>query len=342
MGKRIRVGVVGCGRWCKNYHLPILTDTMSDLYEVVGVCDAMDALAAEVAGLTGAPAYARVEDLIDGADPELVYVVTKPPTTHHAVGRVALQAGRHLFVEKPMCETAAECDELIALAREHRRVLAVHHNRRWEVPFLVAQDVVRKRTLGEPYYVLSNHASSWCGPADLLVDWGIHIADQALRIGAPSQPVEVSCLVRNPSDAGNSGPWRASVRFASGLVVDLFQMLVPAGALPRWLVSGHEGSCAINPPYDMHNQTDQLRIEITEITGGREFGDKAPVTVSLDLTHYHELLHRTIAEGAPPAVAPEQARNAVALSNLLVEAAGRQQAVRVDPDQWIDEPDSLM
>ncbi|MBM4084612.1 MAG: Gfo/Idh/MocA family oxidoreductase, partial [Planctomycetes bacterium] len=243
MSRTVTVGLVGCGRWCKNYHVPLLTKAMADRFKVVGVCDAAKESAQEVAALTAAPAFDRVEDLIAAVDPELVYVVTKPPSTHFAVARLALAAGKHVFMEKPMCETADQCDDLIELARRHRRLLAVHHNRRWEVAYLVARRVLADGLVGKPYYVLSNHPSTWCGPADLLMDWGIHIADQALRVAAPARPVEVSCLVRHVEDpATRSGPWRASVRFDNGLMVDLFQMLVRPGALPKWLVCGDAGS----------------------------------------------------------------------------------------------------
>lgn len=340
MSRAVTVGLVGCGRWCKSYHVPILTDAMADRYKVVGVCDAAEALAQEAAELTGAPAFGRVEDLIAAADPELIYIVTKPPSTHHEVAKAALLAGKHVFMEKPMCETPGQCDELIALARQHGRLLAVHHNRRWEVAFRVAQRVAADGMVGEPYYIMSNHPTVWCGPADLLMDWGIHIADQALRVAAPAKPVEVCCMVYNVAEPEcNSGPWRAWLRFDSGLVVDLFQVLVAPGALPKWLVVGREGSCTINPPFDVRNQTETLEVDVGGIQRGREAEDTPAFKVTLDLVHYHELLHRAIVHGAALHVAPETARNAVALSNLLIEAARRQRALPVAADAWIDEPE---
>ena len=338
MSRRVTVGLVGCGGWCKNYHVPLLTEAMSDQYQVVGVCDTVEELAREGADLTGAPAFAQVGELVAKTDAELVYIVTKPPATHHEVGREALEAGRHVFMEKPMCETVEQCDELIELARRHERLLAVHHSRRWEVPFMVAQRVVADGLVGRPYYVMSSHPSSWCGPADLLMDWGIHISDQALRIGAPAKPVEVSCVVRHVEEPETrSGPWRASVRFDNGLVVDLFQMLIAPGALPKWQVCGHEGSCTINPPFDVRNETGTLEVDLDAIQRGREVDDTPAFKLTLELVHYHEMLHRAIVDGAPLSVAPEGARNAVALSNLLIDAARAQRSLSVDSSVWINE-----
>jgi len=320
--------------------MPLLTETMADRYRVVGVCDAVAELAGEVAETAGAPAFADVRALIEGADPELVYIVTKPPSTHYDVARTALEADRHVFMEKPMCETVAQCDELIALARRRGRLLAVHHNRRWEVPYLAAKRVMEKGLVGEPYYVMSNHPTIWCGHADLLVDWGIHIADQCLRIGAPAHPVEVSCLVYSTEHAATrSGPWRAWVRFDGGLVVDLFQLLVAPGSFPKWQVCGREGACTLSPPFDVVNRTESLSVPVGGIQRGREAEDTPAFEVALDLVHYHELLYQAIVDGAPLPVAPEGARNAVALTNLLVDAARAQRSLPVDPAVWMKESD---
>lgn len=338
MERKVDIGVVGCGNWCTNYHLPLLTGEMSDRYKVVGVCDLIPERARQASELTGAPAFTDAAELLATTDPELVYIVTKPPATHHAVARLALQSGRHVFMEKPMCETVEQCDELIALARSRSRLLAVHHNRRWEVPFRAAQRVLDDGLVGEPYCVLSNHPTIWCGPADLLMDWGIHIADQCLRIAAPALPVELSCLVQNRDDpATRSGPWRAWVRFDNGLVVDLFQMLTAPGVLPKWQVWGQTGACTVSPPYDVVNRTETLQVQLQGIQRGREADDTPEFALTIDLVHYHELLHRTLTAGAPLPVAPEEARNAVALSNLLIDAARQNRFVSVDSSYWMKE-----
>ena len=338
MSRVVTVGLVGCGNWCRNYHLPLLLEKMPDRFRVVGVCDKIAERTASAAELTHAPGFGSVEELLKATDPELVYIVTKPPTMHYEVARVALQAGKHVFTEKPMCATAAQCDELIALARQKSRILTVHHNRRWEVPFLVARRVLTDGLVGTPYYVMSSHPSTWCGPADLLVDWGIHIADQILQVAAPAKPVEVSCVVCNPPEAGTrSGPWRATVRCDTGLAVDAFQLLLAPGAMPKWLVCGSTGSCTMSVPFDVRMETGPVDVEIPSLQRGREGKDEPAFTLRIDQVHYHELLHRAIVDGAPVPVAPAGARNAVALSSLLVEAATSQRTVTVPAGYWLKE-----
>jgi predicted dehydrogenase len=58
-------------------------------------------------------------------------VITTPTHTHAAIVRAALEAGKHVVVEKPFTATAAEADALVQLASQHKRLLAVYHNRRW-------------------------------------------------------------------------------------------------------------------------------------------------------------------------------------------------------------------
>lgn len=64
------------------------------------------------------------------AAPLDLVLITTPTHTHAAIARAALEAGKHVVVEKPFTATAAEADALVQLAREHKRLLAVYHNRR--------------------------------------------------------------------------------------------------------------------------------------------------------------------------------------------------------------------
>lgn len=84
--------------------------------------------------------------LADGAVD--VVVLCTPPPTHFSFARAALEAGKHVLVEKPFVPTAAEAESLAALARERGRVLCVYQNRRWDADFLTVRRLLREGTLG--------------------------------------------------------------------------------------------------------------------------------------------------------------------------------------------------
>src|SRR5450759_209138 len=133
--KPIAVGLVGCGNAGRGIHLPLFAKH-ADLYRPVCCADAVTNSANELAVKVGIRAMESVDALIADREVELLVVATKPPATHRDIALKALAAGKHVVVEKPMADSAAQCEEMIKAAKSADRVLSVHHNRRWDVDFL--------------------------------------------------------------------------------------------------------------------------------------------------------------------------------------------------------------
>jgi predicted dehydrogenase len=107
----IRIGVVGCGAIAQVHHLPNLHD-LPDLFQVAAVCDVSAGAAAYVAKKFNTPDhYTDYRDLL-ATDVEAVLLCQSDPKTEVAVA--ALDAGKHLFIEKPMCFSLQEADAIIA------------------------------------------------------------------------------------------------------------------------------------------------------------------------------------------------------------------------------------
>ncbi len=108
---KVRIGVVGCGAIAQVHHLPNLKE-LWDLYEVVSVCDVSAQAAAHVAARFDVPNHFIEYDafLASGLD-AVVLCQTDPKTVY---GLAALEAGKHLFIEKPVCFALEEIDALIA------------------------------------------------------------------------------------------------------------------------------------------------------------------------------------------------------------------------------------
>jgi predicted dehydrogenase len=110
----IRIGVVGCGAIAQVHHMPNLHD-LPDLFQVTAVCDVSPGAAAFVAKKFHTPHhYTDYRDLL-AADVEAVLLCQSDPKTGVAVA--ALGAGKHLFIEKPMCFSLQEADAIIAARR---------------------------------------------------------------------------------------------------------------------------------------------------------------------------------------------------------------------------------
>lgn len=69
-------------------------------------------------------------------------VISTPNNTHFPFAKQAIQAGKHVLIEKPMCITSAEGQELVQLSEENGVVLSVYQNRRWDSDFLTLKQVI--------------------------------------------------------------------------------------------------------------------------------------------------------------------------------------------------------
>ena len=115
----VRIGVVGLGYWGPNIARNVFAAQDASL---AWVCDlrssAVEAFASRYPGVRTTTSF---ETMLADAELDAV-AVTTPVSTHHALARAALEAGKHVFVEKPMARSSAEAHDLIAAADERGRI----------------------------------------------------------------------------------------------------------------------------------------------------------------------------------------------------------------------------
>lgn len=144
-GGKLRVAIVGAG-YVARHHLAALRRL--DFIEVVAICDLDREAARKLAAEHGVGASGAGLADVAAARPQLVYVLT-PPASHAPIALEALDLGCHVFVEKPMAETVAECDAMIARAREQGLALSVNHSDRFDPVVLEALRIARSGRIGE-------------------------------------------------------------------------------------------------------------------------------------------------------------------------------------------------
>lgn len=148
---KAQVGLVGVGYWGKN-----LARNFHQLGALRAICDRDPALLAErLDSLPGTIAFSSLEELL--ADEGVTCVAIALPAEHHyAAARSALLAGKDVYVEKPLCLSQAEGEELVELARRGGLILMVGHLLQYHPCVCKLQEMVDSGLLGKLHYIVSN------------------------------------------------------------------------------------------------------------------------------------------------------------------------------------------
>jgi len=155
---------------------------------VVAVADPDDAGRAKAKAACGATRdYADYHAMLGKEKPDLVAIGPRWATEHHAISMAALEAGAHLYLEKPFTITLAEADDILRLAKEKQRRVAVAHVTRMAPAVLRLEKALREGLIGD---VLEIHTvgkmDSRAGGQDMTV-LGLHVFDLARLFGGEVQ-----------------------------------------------------------------------------------------------------------------------------------------------------------
>jgi predicted dehydrogenase len=162
----VRLALVGVGYWGPN-----LLRAASDLedVEVTVLCDSSAAaLALQGRRYPYTPLTQHVEDVLADDSVDAVIVAT-PVQTHHEIARRCLQAGKHVFVEKPLATSSEDCRDLISHAAERGLILMPGHVFLYSPPVVAIKKLIDDGVLGEIYFVTSTR-----------VNLGIHRSDSSV------------------------------------------------------------------------------------------------------------------------------------------------------------------
>jgi predicted dehydrogenase len=143
----LRVAIVGCGKIADQHAEQIV---LIPGCEIVGVCDREELMARQLQERLNVGAYfTEVQDLLDKAKPDVVHITT-PPQSHYPLGKLCLQAGFHVYIEKPFTVNAAEAEELVSLAEHKELKLTVGHNAQFTHAAIRMRRLVEEGYLGGP------------------------------------------------------------------------------------------------------------------------------------------------------------------------------------------------
>lgn len=153
----IRVGIAGVGAAGRAF-IPAIVSHRA--FELRAVADPSEAVRVEIAGRHDVTAYPDFEAMLEHASIDLVCIAT-PTILHASQATAALEAGKHVLLEKPMATSLGDAQAIIAAARRAGRVLLVGHSHSYDAPIARMRQLIEGGTLGAP-----RMANTWC-----FTDW---------------------------------------------------------------------------------------------------------------------------------------------------------------------------
>lgn len=170
----LKVGVLGAGHLGK-IHLRLLNQ--SEKYELVGFFDPFEENALKVAAEFGYTKFDSMEALIAAVD--VVDIVT-PTLQHFDCAKLAIEAGKHIFIEKPIANTVEEAEAIIALANKHGVKGQVGHVERFNPAFTAVKDKIKNPMFIETHRLAEFNPRGTDVP--VVLDLMIHDIDAILSV----------------------------------------------------------------------------------------------------------------------------------------------------------------
>ena len=207
----LKAGVLGAGHLGK-IHLKLLNQ--SDSYDLIGFYDANKKASAAIESEFGYKSFPSMEELIEACD--VIDVVT-PTVSHFKCAKLVVEAGKHLFIEKPVTETVEEAEELLGLVRKHKVKAQVGHVERFNPAFMAVNHMI-----SEPMFIEAHRLAEF-NPrgtdVSVVLDLMIHDIDAILSVvNSEVQNVYASgvSVISETPDIAN-----ARIEFKNGCVANL-------------------------------------------------------------------------------------------------------------------------
>lgn len=309
--KKIRVLVVGIGNMGLSHARAYARNTG---FEIAGLCSRGIASRSDIAGeFPGIALYSDYDDALKATQPDAVSINTWPDT-HAAYAKTALEAGCHIFIEKPLASTVAEAEEIAELAKTKGRKIVIGYILRVHPSWVKFVEI--GKTLGKPLVMRMNlnqqsSGAQWDVHKQLMksispiVDCGVHYVDVMCQV-TDARPVRVHAIgvkLTPEIDEGMYNYGQLQVAFDDGSVGWYEAGWGPMMSETAFFVKdmiGPKGSVSIamdeskteSSDVDSHTRTNALRIHHAALGPDGRFARGDDVVHMDDEPGHQELCNR--------------------------------------------------
>jgi predicted dehydrogenase len=254
------IGVVGLNYWGPN-----LVRNFNDIADLTWLCDLDEQHLNPIAArYPSARTTSRFDDLL--ADDTLdAVVIATPVPTHYALAKQALEAGKHVFVEKPPAMRAVEMDELVALAVERDRVLMPGHLLLYHPGVLKVKDLIERGELGDVLCVYGNRVNLGIVRSNENALWSLGVHDLSVILYLLDEDPELATAQGSASiHPGVEDVVFCFLRFPSGRIAHMHLSWLDPHKMRKMTVVGREKMVVFD---DMEPER---KVTIYEKRAGRE------------------------------------------------------------------------
>ncbi len=234
----VNIAVVGLGYWGPNL--------LRNLYEshacdILTACDLDSAKLEKIRSRYPAVKTTRhFDDLLTSVEVDAVVIAT-PVSTHYPLAKKALEAGKHVFIEKPMAADSRTASELIAIAEAHKRVLMVGHTFEYSPPVIKIRDIISSGELGNIYYISSSRVNLGLHQKDVSVIWDLAPHDfSSIFYWLDETPARVSAMGRDFVQKGIPDVAFINLEFPGGAIAHVQVSWLSPSKLRRTAIIGSE------------------------------------------------------------------------------------------------------
>jgi predicted dehydrogenase len=241
------VGFGGMGGWHKNKLLK------SDVAELCGIWDIKEDRR-QAARDENIHVYSSFEDVLADKKVDIVTIAV-PNELHMPLSIAALEAGKNVISEKPVCLSSDELAKIIAASERTGKLFTTHQNRRWDADFLMMKQVYESGDLGEVFAMESRVQGSHGIPGDwrgkkehgggMMLDWGVHLIDQILQITKERKIERIYCVFDHITNYEVDDGFKLDIYFEEGLVARVEVGTSHFISLPRHYMNGSNGTAII-------------------------------------------------------------------------------------------------
>jgi len=270
----VRIGLAGYGLGGRYFHAPLIASAVN--CEFLGVVTTSPERRRQVADDLGRPAFASLAELAS-AGAEAVAIST-PAATHVTLTQQALRLGLAVVCDKPFALDAEAARATVQLAEQLKVPLTVYQNRRWDSDFLTLRELLDNGSLGE-LTVFESRFERFrprSGPPQAgggtLLDFGSHLADQALVLAGPVSGVYAEMHDHHDA-AGLDDDVFVALTHASGVRSHLWGSWRQGAPGPRIRATGTGGAYVIRGE---DGQEAQLRGGASPASEGERWGAEPP------------------------------------------------------------------